>query len=239
LNGNLLHSLKIGINDKTAKSNQTAKSQLVITIGCWTYDLIFCGYSDSPYKIVSSSYTCGSGGSTSGTTTSGGTTSSGSTSGTSSSGSGGISIGGTTLYSGTGTTTFVPNIPTQDEVERKMYNTFLTTLNAEQYSFLGQYPEVNLQIFNYLQENEFTSINKKYAKSMINPVIIANALGNNFSVEFETWAINYLNVNPTLFVYDLINNRTSFDSETGDLDNNTIANYDNATYADFNPQQNP
>jgi len=197
LNGNLLHSLKIGINDKTAKSNQTAKSQLVITIGCWTYDLIFCGCSDSPYKIVSSSYTCGSG-STSGTTTSGGTTSTGSTTDTSSSGSGGISSGGTTVYSGTGTTTFVPNIPTEDEVERKMYNTFLTSLSKDQYNFLGYYPNVNQDVFNYLADNNFASANKLVAKKMINSAFISYTLGTNASIEFVEWGSNYLIQNSTV-----------------------------------------
>lgn len=235
LNGNLLHTLKIGTTIKTSKSNQTAKSQIVFEIGCWSYEMIPCGCSGSNYEVISSSYICG-GGSGGGTSTTGSDDSdgTGSTNGTTDTGGGG---GGVVGYTGSGTTTFVPYIPTEDEVERKMYNTFLISLNAEQYSFLGQYPEVNLKIFNYLRENGFTTINKKYAKGMINPLIIANSLGTNFSVEYETWAINYLLANPNLYVSDLINNRTSFDTVLGDLDNNTVGGYDNTTYANFNPQQ--
>lgn len=151
LNGNLLHTLKIGTTIETAKSNQTAKSQLVIQIGCWSYEMIPCGCSGSNYEIVSSSYTCGGGGTTSGGTT-GGTTGTGGTGG----GGGG--------YTGSGTTTFVPNIPTQDVVEAKMYNTFLTTLTKDQYNLLGYYPAVNQDIFNYLADNNFAFANKLVAK---------------------------------------------------------------------------
>ena len=164
LNGNLLHALKIGTTIKTAKSNQTAKSQLVIEIGCWSYEMLPCGCSGSNYEIVSSSYICGGGGgTTSGTTSTGGTTGTG---------------GGGGGYTGSGTTTFVPNIPTEDEVERKRYNTFLVSLNKEQYNFLGYNQDINLQTFTYLQENEFTSSYKTLAKELINVMIVTDAVEN-------------------------------------------------------------
>lgn len=164
LNGNLLHTLKIGTTIKTAKSNQTAKSQLVIEIGCWSYEMLPCGCSGSNYEIVSSSYICGGGGgTTSGTTSTGGTTGTG---------------GGGGGYTGSGTTTFVPNIPTEDEVERKRYNTFLVSLNKEQYNFLGYNQDINLQTFTYLQENEFTSSYKTLAKELINVMIVTDAVEN-------------------------------------------------------------
>nr|WP_315191501.1 T6SS effector amidase Tae4 family protein [uncultured Flavobacterium sp.] len=184
LNGNLLHTLKIGTTIKTAKSNQTAKSQLVIQIGCWSYEMLPCGCSGSNYEIVSSSYTCAGGG---GGTTSGGTTSTGGTTGT---GGGG--------YSGSGTTTFVPNIPTQDVVEAKMYKTFLTSLTTDQYNFLGYYQNVDQDIFNYLAENNFMSANKLVAKKMINTAFISDNLGANSSIEFVEWGSNYLIQNPTV-----------------------------------------
>ena len=146
LNGNLLHTLKIGTTIKTAKSNQTAKSQLVIEIGCWSYEMLPCGCSGSNYEIVNSSYICGGGG---GGTNSGGTASGGTTGGTTSTGGTTGTGGGGGGYTGSGTTTFVPNIPTEDEVEKKRYNTFLVSLNKEQYNFLGYNQDINLQIFTY------------------------------------------------------------------------------------------
>lgn len=172
LNGNLLHTLKIGTTIKTAKSNQNAKSQLVIQIGCWSYEVIPCGCDGGlgAQEIISSTYTCGggSGGTISGGTT-GGTTSPDGTSGTGGGGGG---------YTGSGTTTFVPNIPTQDVVEAKMYNTFLVSLNKDQYNFLGYNQDINLQIFTYLQKNEFISSYKTLAKELINIMIVTDAVEN-------------------------------------------------------------
>lgn len=163
LNNNLLHVFKIGESNQTAKLNKTAKSQLVIQIGCWSYEMIPCGCSGSNYEIISSTNTCSGGGGT----TSGGTTGTGTTG----SGSGGS-------YSGSGTTTFVPNIPTEDEVEKKMYNTFLTSLNKDQYSFLGYNQTANLDIFTYIQGEGFTSTSKNFAKELINVLIVTDAVDN-------------------------------------------------------------
>ena len=167
LNNNLLHTFKIGKSTQTAKSNQNAKSQLVIQIGCWSYEMLPCGCGISNYEIISSANTCGGGGgTTSGGTTSGGTPGTGTTTG---SGSG---------YSGSGTTTLVPNIPTQDIVEKKMYNTFLTSLNKDQYSFLGYNQTANSDIFTYLQSEGFTSVSKNIAKELINVLIVTDAVDN-------------------------------------------------------------
>lgn len=172
LKGNLLHSLKLGANTTTSKSSQTSKSQLVIAIGCWEYEMTACGCEGSNYQVVSSSNHCGMYG---GTTT-GGTSGTGGTGGSSGTGSSTGSGGGG--YTGSGTTTFVPNIPTQDVVEAKMYNTFLVSLNKDQYNFLGYNQEINLQIFTYLQENEFISSYKTLAKELINVMIVTDAVEN-------------------------------------------------------------
>jgi uncharacterized membrane protein YgcG len=160
LNGEILHSFTFPVANKTSKTAKTLL-QYAFTLGCYSYVIADFG---GGWFIYSTKDICGGSGSgtTSGGTTSGGTTSGGTTSGgtTETSGGGGSSSGGTT--------TLVPNIPTQDEVEKKMYNTFLLSLNTNQYTFLGYYPQINVQIFNYLHDNEFTSANKIAAKELIN-----------------------------------------------------------------------
>jgi hypothetical protein len=84
----------------------------------------------------------------------------------SSSGGGGSISGNSVITS--------PNLPNDDEVIRKQYNTFLTTLNKNQYSFLGLNPPFNQQIINYLIENDFTSAKRNTAKELINTAMNAS-----------------------------------------------------------------
>ncbi len=186
LNDKLIHSVKIG-DKKTSKSNQTSKTleQYAFTFGCWDY--VIADYGNGAF-ILSSNNHCGDngGGTSSGGTSTGGI--GGSTSTTSGGGGGG--------YTGTGTTTFVPNIPTEDVVEAKMYKTFLTSLKPEQLNFLGYYTNVNKEIFDYLAEHNFASANKIVAKKMIHAAFITNYLGSSATTDFINWGSDYLIKNP-------------------------------------------
>ena len=208
LNGVILHSFKFPFVNKTAKT----LLQFAFTMGCYGY--VIADFGDG-WFIYSSENICGGGGGSSsgGGTTSGGTTSSGDSSGL----SGLTGSGGSANYSGSGTTSLVPNLPSQDEVEIKKYNTFLNSLTSTQYNYLAQNLNFNDLYFNYLLDNFFSTNNKN----------------------FEKWAINYMISNPDASVFDLFTNRTSYDSSTGDIDNNTVGGYDNTVYSDFNPQQTP
>ena len=121
LNGKNLHGFTYPVVNKSAKTAKTLL-QYAFTLGCYSYVVAQFDVNE-PWFIYSARDICGGsgGGATGNGTTSGGTTSGGTTSGgtipTTSGGGGGSSTGGTT--------TLVPNIPTQDEVEKKMYNTFL------------------------------------------------------------------------------------------------------------------
>jgi hypothetical protein len=201
LNDKLIHSVKIG-DKKTSKSNQTSKTleQYAFTFGCWDY--VIADYGNGAF-ILSSNNHCGDngGGTSSGGTSSGGTSTGGtSTGGTSTGGIGGststTSGGGGGGYTGTGTTTFVPNIPTEDVVEAKMYKTFLTSLKPEQLNFLGYYTNVNKEIFDYLAEHNFASANKIVAKKMIHAAFITNYLGSSATTDFINWGSDYLIKNP-------------------------------------------
>lgn len=73
---------------------------------------------------------------------------------------------------------------------------------------------------------------------------IWNMLSNNSSTEtknFAQWGITFAsnnNISWTQFQY-IIYNKTSYETNLGDDDNNTIGGYDNTTYNTFNPQQQP
>ena len=60
--------------------------------------------------------------------------------------------------------------------------------------------------------------------------------------EFVNWGLNFFIQNPNTtkeqFQY-IIYNKTSYETNLGDDDNNTIGGYDNTTYNTFNPQQQP
>ena len=212
LNGVILHSFKYPYANKTAKS----LLQYAFTIGCYSYVIASFDVNNENWFVYSSENICGGGGG--GTPSGGGTTSGGTTSSSDSSGlSGLIGGGGSTNYSGSGTTSLVPNLPSQDEVEIKKYNTFLNSLTTTQYNYLSQNLNFNDLFFNYLLDNFFSTNSKN----------------------FEKWAINYMISNPDTSVFDLFTTRTSFDSSTGDIDNNTVGGYDNTVYSEFNPQQTP
>lgn len=49
---------------------------------------------------------------------------------------------------------------------------------------------------------------------------------------------DYIILNPSVLWNDLMNNRTAFDTSTGDLDNNSDDGFDTTTYSYFNPAQN-
>ena len=159
LEGNIQQSFNLPF----ANTNKTSKTtlQYAFTLGCYSYVIADFG---SGWFIYSSREICGgsgdgtSSGGTSGTgsSTGSGSSSEGTTSGNETSGGGGSTT--------SSTTSFVPNIPTEDEVERKMYNTFLTSLTKDQYNFLGYYTNVNQDIFNYLADNNFASAYKLVAK---------------------------------------------------------------------------
>lgn len=94
---------------------------------------------------------------------------------------------------------------------------FYSGLQFQQQHWLDeQTSETQQSIFNYLNTNGFTTANKNKIKQLI----------------------NYLMLNPNVSWNDLMNNRTAFDTSTGDLDNNSDDGFDTTTYSYFNPAQN-
>lgn len=65
---------------------------------------------------------------------------------------------------------------------------------------------------------------------------------NTNNLQFANWGIDFFIQNPNTtkeqFQY-IIYNKTSYETNLGDDDNNTIGGYDNTTYNTFNPQQQP
>lgn len=80
--------------------------------------------------------------------------------------------------------------------------------------WLSERPEEAAQILAYLNENNFS----------------------NESKSFALWAFNYINVNLHVNWNDLMYNRTNYDTNTGDYDNNATGGYDTNTYSTFNYQ---
>jgi hypothetical protein len=57
-------------------------------------------------------------------------------------------------------------------------------------------------------------------------------------IELTNNVVNFMIKNPGATWVALMNNKTSLDTSTGDLDNNTSDGFDTRTYSDFNTQQN-
>lgn len=130
-------------------------------------------------------------------------------------GGGGGGSGGVTTTGGSGTLyTSVVYLSEEEALEK--YNSFYTNLLPEQKEILqANNNEAGQQVFNFLWLNNFASSKKSYVKQL------TDFCRTNTSV---SWNI-------------LINNRTSFDTSTDDIDNNTVDGFDTTTYSDFNPQQ--
>lgn len=164
----------------------------VVNIGCWGY--VLWVKSNGEIVIHSAAYICDEDGGNTGSsgTDSGGTSgdsgSSGTTSGTDSGASN--SNGG---YSGGSTSSSaVPNIPTQDAVEQKLYKSFLTNITQEQYQFLAQNQTINDQFFFYLSNNEFSTSSKDFTKWGINFFMqnSTNGISNISWTQFKNWFMN-------------------------------------------------
>src|SRR5690554_5502217 len=98
-------------------------------------------------------------------------------------------------------------------------NNILSQEERDFFTDLENYEIRNL-IFQYLDDSE-TNIS---AMSMI------TGYNNTDAVDFAKWGVGFLKDNPDVSFEDLLNNRTGFDVETGDFDNNTVGGYDNTPY---------
>lgn len=86
-------------------------------------------------------------------------------------------------------------------------------------------PELqNLLLFNDVVSNELLSYLELNGYSQENKAFIY-------------WAAGYFVINSNDDFDELLTNRTDFDTETGDVDSNTIGGYDLTQYADFDAQQ--
>lgn len=115
-----------------------------------------------------------------------------------------------------------PNLPNDDEVIRKLYNTFLTTLNKNQYCFLGLNPPFNQDVINYLIENEFTSTNRTIAKELINTAMNTSDAGFAYIVMVDPSFKN----TPCLYnIYTALGGSPSFQNYLQKFDSNfSVAN---------------
>ncbi len=218
----------ISLNNSMNSNNKLAKTNNV-SLFCFTEIVSACN--GNPYDCKGSicgyysKSTCVSLGGSGGTLSFG--TSSTSSFYDSSSGGGGSISGNSVITS--------PNLPNDDEVIRKQYNTFLTTLNKNQYSFLGLNPPFNQQITNYLIENDFTSVNRNTAKELINTAM--NASDGSFV--YKIIQDPSFQTNPCLQgVYTKLGGSTTFQKYLKEFDGNfSVANLKLSAGIDSNKPQ--
>jgi hypothetical protein len=88
-------------------------------------------------------------------------------------------------------------------------------------------PEISNVLLEFLDTDGNTQLNRDFVVSIIDAIE-------------EGTVTNYEQSLVLLNVYKYIKyNRTASDTDTGDIDNNSIGGYDNTLYSDFNPQQSP
>lgn len=185
LDGSLLYSNK----------QTTTSRQMSFILGCYGYVI----NDNAGYWQIQSSVcicsTCGdSGGGSIGNTdgntgtTGNGTTAPGNPGGTSP--YNGNPDGGGANGDGGNETPSVPNIPTENAVKQKLYNSFLGTLSEAQYNFLVQHSYYSNQVFYYLNDNNF-SVNSKNLMNFAVHFFVQNTDANNECLiswtQFQNW----------------------------------------------------
>jgi len=108
----------------------------------------------------------------------------------------------------------------QNRTEQKLLQSFTTIEQNNWWQFVAS-QETKVQIINYLNQNT------------TNNVIAPQA------VEFVIEVMDYLFNNPAMTWEILMNNRTSFDTNEGEIDDYINGGFDTTTYSVFNPQTQP
>lgn len=180
ISGNHLKTIYYNKAD-TETSNKQIIDYIPTSLGCYSY--VIAVWSDGTATIYSSVNHCGgSGGSGSGS----GTGSTGGNGGTS--GGDGGSYGGWPSEGGGGSSSgstlpAMPNIPSEDYIDKKKYEGFFRSLQELQKTYLYENGYSNDQFFYYLKNNNF----------------------NTSSQNFIKWGINFMLTHPNISEYKFFN----------------------------------
>lgn len=122
---------------------------------------------------------------------------------------------------------FDPNEPLSIDAEKLRASYAYNFWNQLDYSYQLWVYNGNIDTYQFILENYLNHY---------------STTNNTNNLQFANWGIDFFIQNPNTtkeqFQY-IIYNKTSYETNLGDDDNNTIGGYDNTTYNTFNPQQQP
>lgn len=121
------------------------------------------------------------------------------------------------------------------------YNSNFLFVDLERFNFWAYYTFLNNNLLINNTQNVFDirdfvmNTDSETAHNIINYLFFNK--DNQEAIEFVKELNDYLIANPAMTWEIVMNNRTSFDTNEGEVDNYTSGGYDTTTYPTFNPQQ--